>query len=175
MECVLERRTVNGAGILYVHWLTLRDGARELSSRALPGQERPGLGMAREVNALMAQIAMRLELEGVGFSPSWCHMAFLARERAQFVDEARQGRFEALARDLGHLPIRELSAAVDEHRVLMNGEPYEWEATDMVAWRDGARLDEEKVARERERVQFSLRGQADDPPLIGDQGWERGR
>ncbi len=157
MECVLERRNVSGAPILYVHWLTLRDGARELSARALPGQERPGLGMAQEVNALMAQIAMRLGLEGVGFSPSWCHMAFLARERAQFVDAERQGRLEALARDLGHLPIRELSAAVEEERVLMNGEPYAWEATDMVAWRDGPRLDEEQVARERERVRFSLR------------------
>lgn len=162
VECVLERRTVGSAGILYVHWLTLRDGARELSSRALPGQERPGLGMAREVNALMAQIAMRLGLEGVGFTPSWCHMAFLARERAQFADAARQGRFEALARDLGHLPTRELSAAVEQGRVLMNGEPYEWEATDMVAWREGPRLDEDEVARERARVRFTLRAVATD-------------
>ena len=157
-ECVLERRMVAGAPILYVHWLTLRDASRELSGRALPGQERPGLGMAREVNAMLGQIAMRLELEGVGFTPSWCHMALLARDRAQFVDAARQGRFEALVRDLGHLPTRELSEAVSQGRVLMNGEPYEWEATDMVAWRDGPRLDEEEVARERRRVRFTLRG-----------------
>jgi acetoin utilization deacetylase AcuC-like enzyme len=156
MECVLELRTINTAPVLYVHWLTLQDSARHLPTRALPGQEHPGLGLARESNAVFAQIADRLGLDGVAFTPSWYHMAFLARERAQFADAARQGRFEAMLRDLGHVPMRDVSDAVDHDRVTMNGEPYRWEASDMIAWRDGPRLPKDEIAKERDRVRFAI-------------------
>lgn len=157
VECVLERKVIGEAPLLYVHWLTLQDSARRLSRSPLPGQEHPGLGLARESAELLGQVALRIGLEGVAFTPSWCHMAYLARERAQFVDAARQGRFEALFRDLGHLPAGDLSKAVSQGRVLMNGEPYQWEATDMVAYKDGPRLSEEAIAAERDAVRFTLK------------------
>ena len=155
-ECVLELKEVAGAPVLYVHWLTLQDAARGLASRSLPGQEHPGLGLARESTALFAQIAYRLELEGVAFTPSWYHMAYLARDRAQFADAERQGRFDALVRDLGDRPMRDVSAAVDDGRVLLNGERYRWEATDMIAWRDGPRLSEDEIAASRDTAHFEL-------------------
>ena len=50
VELVLERRRVQGADVLYVHWLSLRHPRAQFSSTRprLPGQEAPGLGLARE-------------------------------------------------------------------------------------------------------------------------------
>ena len=161
VECVLERKTVDGAPILYVHWLTLRDAARELSSRSLPGQERPGLGMAREVNALMAQIAMRLDLEGVGFTPSWCHMA-IPRARAGPVREhSAPGALRgAGARPRPHADPRALGGGgrgprVDERRSLRMG----GDGHGGVAWGPPTRRrgGGSPPPRERDRVRFTLR------------------
>src|SRR5205823_6058723 len=61
----------------------------------LPGQDTPGLGLAREIGELLARIASRLGLEGVAFRPAWYHTAYAARHYFHFADPARQGRFEA--------------------------------------------------------------------------------
>ncbi len=154
VECVLERRMVRDRPMLYVHWLTLQDAARRLRGAALPGQEHPGLNLARESGELFRQMAERLGLAGVAFTPAWYHMAYFAREGAYFVDPARQGRFEAMVRDLGHLPVREVSAAVALGRVTMNGAPYSWEASDMVA--GSADADRDIIDAERARVRFAI-------------------
>ncbi len=49
-------------------------------------------------------MAERLKLAGVAFRPMWYHLAMQSRARFRFVDPLRQGRFEALVRDLAHLP-----------------------------------------------------------------------
>ncbi|MCA9618699.1 MAG: histone deacetylase [Myxococcales bacterium] len=160
-EAVLEVKVIDDRRVLYVHWLTLQDAAHRLADPALPGQERPGLGLAKESAALLGRSAERLGLDGVAFTPSWYHMAFLSRERAQFATVERQGSFAALLRDLGDLPMREVSAAIDDGRVFVSrdgGEPerYRWEASDMVAWRNESQLDPGEVEREAERLRFEL-------------------
>ncbi|HEX8909682.1 MAG TPA: histone deacetylase [Anaeromyxobacteraceae bacterium] len=161
IELVLEKRRVLGAEVLYVHWLSLRHPRAQFSERRprLPGQEVPGLGMARELGELLAAMARRLDLAGVVFRPAHFHTAFSGRHHFAFLDPARQGRFEALVRDLSHLPLLAATEAVSEGRVLLNGAPYAWEADEMAFWPKPPHEEgrEEAVARERERCRFTVR------------------
>ena len=78
----------------------------------------------------------RLGLAGVALRPAWYHVAYALRYHFRFADPERQRRFEAMARDLAETPLRQLTLAVAEGRALRNGEPYSWEATEMVSWLD---------------------------------------
>ena len=165
VEVMLEKKHVALADVLYVHWLTLRHPhARfsELRGR-LPGQEVPGLGLAREVTALLARMAARLGLEGVAFRPAQYHTAYAGRAALRFVDPARQGRFEALVRDLGAMPLADATRAVAEGRVKLNGAPYAWEADEMIAWLTPREADRDVIDAERERAHFTFEaGSTDD-------------
>lgn len=160
VECVLERRRVADRMVLFIHWLTLRHPRVAFADDRprLPGQDAPGLGMARESSEMLLRMAERLDLDGVAFRPAWYHMAFAARSRFQFVNAARQARFEAMQRDLAHLPLAEATVAVSDGRVLLDGEPYVWEADDMLFVSDaGAPItDPDEVARQREQVRFTV-------------------
>ncbi len=158
LELVLERRRVAGADVLYVHWLSLRHPLAHFSDRRprLPGQEVPGLGLAREAGEMLALMAVRLGLAGVAFRPSHYHLAFGARHDFAFVDPARQGRFEALVRDLAQVPLLEATQAIAEGRVRMNGAPYAWEADEMAFWLRESLAEPGEVAHERDRVRFEI-------------------
>jgi hypothetical protein len=160
IECVLEKREVAGEPVLYVHWLTLRHPlARFSAQRArLPDQEVPGLGLAREMAALFARMAERLELSGVAFRPAGFHTAYAGRGQLRFVDPGRQGRFEALVRDLAGIPLAAATAAVASGQVLLGGERYRWEPDEMVLWRTPHSQDAQVVAAAREAARFELRG-----------------
>lgn len=160
VELEVERRRLGSGTFLFVNWLSLRNPRARFSQLRpkLPGQEVPGLGLAKEMTQLLTLIAKRLVLDGVAFRPSWFHMAFAARHGARFVDPTRQGRFEALCRDLRAVPLLEATRAVAEGRVTLNGAPYTWEADEMVRWlhppadeADGA-----AIAAEREASHFAL-------------------
>jgi acetoin utilization deacetylase AcuC-like enzyme len=157
MELILERRRVLGVEVLYVHWLSLRNPRAQFSERRprLPGQEVPGLGLAHEAGIMLARVAIRLGLGGVVFRPAHYHTAYAARHEFTFVDPERQGRFEALVRDLAGVPLLEATIAVSEGRVRMDGAPYAWEADEMVYWLRESPADAGEVERERERVHFT--------------------
>jgi acetoin utilization deacetylase AcuC-like enzyme len=157
-EILLEKRMLGDARVLYVHWLTLRHPRGRFSAQRprLPGQDEPGLGLSREAGLLLVRIAERLGLEGIAFRPSWFHTAYPARPYMRFVDPARQGRFEALLRDLKNVPLVEATTALHEGRVSINGEPYVWEADEMVHWLTPHPADKAAIAAERERVHFTL-------------------
>jgi acetoin utilization deacetylase AcuC-like enzyme len=158
VELILDRRRVRGVDVLYVDWVSLRNPRAQFSELRprLPGQEVPGLGLAREVGTLLALMAVRLGLAGVAFRPSHYHTAYAARHEFTFVDPLRQGRFEALVRDLSGLPLLEATVAVSEGRVRMNGAPYAWEADDMAHWLRKPPPERGEVERERERVRFTV-------------------
>jgi acetoin utilization deacetylase AcuC-like enzyme len=158
VEAVLERRRALDSPVLFVHWLSLRNPRAQFSELRprLPGQDVPGLGMAREAGEMLALMAVRLGLAGVAFRPSLYHVAFAARHAFSFVDPARQGRFEAMVRDLSGMPLLEATRAVDEGRVLMDGEPYAWEADEMVFWLRESPAELGEVAHERDRVKFMV-------------------
>jgi hypothetical protein len=65
-------------------------------------------------------------------------VAYASRHDYRFVDPARQGRFEAMVRDLAGVPLLVATRAVDERRVLLDGRPYAWEADPMVYWLERA-------------------------------------
>jgi len=168
IELVLERRRVQGTDMLYVHWMSLRHPRAQFSPLRprLPGQEVPGLGLARELGELLAAMARRLDLAGVVFRPAHFHTAFAARRHFAFVDAARQGRFEALVRDLAPLPLLAATEAVSEGRVLLGDAPYAWEADEMAFWpkRPADEGRAEAIAHERERCQFTVRARSGGPP-----------
>jgi len=158
VDCVLERRRLGEDSYLFVNWLTLRHPLARFSAvrPQLPGQEVPGLGLSREAAEMLMLMADRLKLEGVAFRPMWYHLAVVARARFRFVDAARQGRFEALMRDLAHLPLLEATRRVAKGHVRLNGQPYVWEAEDMVSRRAPGSNDAEAIAAERERCHFTV-------------------
>jgi acetoin utilization deacetylase AcuC-like enzyme len=157
VELILERRRVLGAEVLFVHWLSLRNPRAQFSPLRprLPGQEVPGLGLAHEAGTMLARMAVRLGLGGVVFRPAHYHTAYAARREFAFVDPERQGRFEALVRDLAGVPLLEATNAVAEGRVLLDGRPYAWEADEMAYWLRESPADAGEVERERERVSFT--------------------
>jgi hypothetical protein len=165
VDCVLERRHLGGDDYLFVNWLTLRHPRAHFSALRpqLPGQEVPGLGLSREAAEMLMLMAERLKLEGVAFRPMWFHLAVVARARFRFLDSARQGRFEALMRDLAHLPLLEATRMVAKGFVRLNGQPYMWEADDMVSRRSPVGDDAAVIALERERCRFTVERETASP------------
>ena len=104
----------------------------------------------------MARTAERLGLAGIAFRPAWLHTAYAARYAMRFVDPGRQGRFEALLRDLASVPLKEATLAVAEGRVRLNGEPYTWEADEMVYWLAPHDADAGAIAEARDAAKFEL-------------------
>ena len=158
VEVMLEKRRLNDADVLYVHWMTLRNPRAHFSDARpqLPGQTVPGLGLAREVTGLLGRMAARLGLEGIAFRPAAFHTAYAGRAALRFVDPLRQGRFEALVRDLGALPIADTTRALAEGHVRMNGVAYQWEAEEMVSWLKPHPEDRAAVDAEKARVRFEV-------------------
>ncbi len=166
VELEVERRGIDGGSFLFINWLSLRNPRAKFSPQRpqLPGQEVPGLGLAREMSQILALMAKRLVLDGIAFRPSWYHMAFAGRHTGRFVTPARQGRFEALVRDLKHLPLLEVTHALSDGRVQLNGEPYKWEPEEMIQWLVPHRNPDAaaEISTERDRCHFTLdvQGQA---------------
>ncbi|MBK7860294.1 MAG: histone deacetylase [Archangiaceae bacterium] len=159
VEVDAEKKQLAGREVLFVNWLSLRNPRAHFSAKRpqLPGQEVPGLGLAQEATTLLALMAERLHLDGVAFRPSWFHMAYTARHGARFLDARRQGRFEALVRDLRALPLLEATRAVADKRVRLDGAPYEWEADAMVRWLSPhVEDDHAEIVAERERCRFTV-------------------
>ena len=160
-ELDVDRQKLGAADVLFVNWLSLRNPRAQFSVKRpkLPGQDVPGLGLAQEATALLAIMAERLRLDGVAFRPSWFHMAYAGRHTGRFVDPRRQGRFEALVRDLKALPLLDATRAVAEGQVTLNGEPYAWEPEAMVRWLqpEAHPVDHAAIAAERERCRFAVR------------------
>ncbi len=131
-----DRSTISGMELLRVEWLLLQHPRAEFTDgrTPLPGQKHPGLGMLRDVVALLVVACERLDLDGLAFVPSHYHMAVSSKKVLRFLEPEHEVIFEALRRALRHLPVAEASRAVDEGRVrdLRTGKPYEWQPVPMV-------------------------------------------
>ena len=158
IELILEKRRCLGVPVLYVHWLALRHPRAHFNDRRpkLPGQEVPGLGLAQEAGTMLARMAVRLGLGGVVFRPSNYHVAYTSRKGFVFVQPERQGRFEALVRDLAGYSLAQSTALVAEGKVQLGGQPYQWEADEMVYWLRESPADAGEVERVKELTTFTV-------------------
>jgi acetoin utilization deacetylase AcuC-like enzyme len=158
IELILEKRRCLGVPVLYVHWFSLRHPRAHFSEKRprLPGQEVPGLGLALEAGTMMARMAIRLGLGGVVFRPSNYHVAYTSRRGFSFVEPERQGRFEALVRDLAAYPLAEATQLVAAGKVLIDGQPYQWETDEMVYWLRESPTEPGEVERTRDLTSFTV-------------------
>jgi acetoin utilization deacetylase AcuC-like enzyme len=158
IELILEKRRCLGVPVLYIHWFALRHPRAHFSERRprLPGQEVPGLGLAQEAGTMLARMAVRLGLGGVAFRPSNYHVAYTSRRGFAFVQPDRQGRFEALVRDLAAFPLAQATQLVANGKVHLGGAPYQWEADEMVYWLRESPADAGEVERVKALTSFTV-------------------
>ena len=158
IDCSVEKQQLGQDPVLYVHWLNLRNPQVQFSVRRpqLPGQDVPGLGIAREMVEVLGRVAARLKLHGVAYRPAYFHTAYPARHRFRFVQPDRQGRFLALVRDLSYLSLLDASTALAEGRVRLCGAPYQWEADEMVYFLTPRSEDEEQIRHALAECQFTV-------------------
>ncbi len=129
-ESVLAREAVDGETWIFVHWLTLRHplGAFPAGKVPLPGQEVPGLGLAREAFEIHRRMAERLGCAGVRMRPMFLHVAYAARERMRFVDPQEQAEFERILDTYQDVSLPELSRRAAAGELKLDGQAWRWKA-----------------------------------------------
>jgi len=131
-----ERRFFPGMELLAIEWLLLQSPRAGAGSgrNLLPGQRHPGLGMLREVVALLILVCERLKLDGLLAVPSHYHIAALSAGHFRFVDPVDEARFLALRETLAGMRLAEAAVAFDEGRVVDRdgGGRVDWEPVPMV-------------------------------------------
>jgi hypothetical protein len=121
---------------LTVHRLVLQDPRAEFRADRprLPGQDHPGLGLLSLLIGRLRQWAEDWGKDGLLAFPPHFHVAVMLSRSLRFVSPARQGRYEALRRDLARLPLADASRAVEEAGVVdETGRSSPWEPAEMVA------------------------------------------
>jgi hypothetical protein len=122
---------------LSMGWLALQDPDRPFppDRPRLPGQDHPGLGLARALYRRLLVWAEDWGKDGLLNFPEYFHNALIYAPAFRFLSPEREGRFRALRRDLAKLSMAEASWAVEEGRV--REEPgnavFRWEPAEMVA------------------------------------------
>jgi hypothetical protein len=145
-----ERRLIPGMELLQVEWMLLQNPRTQFEDGRppLPGQEHPGLGMLRDVVALLLVMCERLGLDGLSFVPSHYHLAATSHKVLRFLEPEHESLYRSLHKALSKLSIAEASRAVDEGRLVdeETGEPFRWRPMPMVL-PVSDRLKEELTAR----------------------------
>lgn len=152
--------------VLVVHGLVVQDPRGEFprDRPRLPGQEHPGLGLFAPVLERLRLWAEDWGKDGLLAFPPHFHAAVLLGRRLRFVLPLRQGRFEALQRDLHGLSLAAASWAVEEGRAQDEaGAAARWLPAEMMAPLSSdlrGYLDSEAYARAaaeaRDRVRFRV-------------------
>jgi len=127
--------------LLVVEWLLLQD-ARPTGQSAdstagrplLPGQQHQGMGLLRDMAAVLIVATEKLALEGLVFTPSHYHMARLARPQGRFGDPVAEARYLAIEKAVRGMRLREASTAVvgGQIRDVRTGEVVVWEPRKMI-------------------------------------------
>ncbi len=122
--------------MLSVEWLLLQQAGGDfvMSQPRLPGQSYPGLGLLRDISAMLVVMCERLELDGLVYRPAHFHIAEISRYAAVFWDPAAAARHDAVRAALVGLRLSEMDATVDAGRLVDTdtGTVYEHEPALMV-------------------------------------------
>jgi hypothetical protein len=126
---------------LNVKWLRMQNPfARPPDDRPLfPGQAFPGLGIGRELMALLQMICVRLELDGVFELPERMHNAVLYFRRFRFLEPELQGVMTAILRDTREHQLVDLAWNVECGQLLdeVSGKSFRWIPSEQVLPRVG--------------------------------------
>lgn len=131
-----DRRTAEGLELLAVEWLLLQNPRARFDRDhpAFPGQKAPGLGVLKDVIALLVLVCDRLHLDGVVFTPSHYHLAAMSKAKLRFLLPADEARFRAFAEVLAGQPLPVASRLADDGGVrdATTAEPTRWHGGPMV-------------------------------------------
>jgi hypothetical protein len=112
----MEAAGPSGLDLLVVYWLRAEDPTAEFDAGhpRLPLQDHPGLGVLKRAFQVAIRIAREMGKDGIAALPKYFHDAaiFYQSRLFLFLDPREQGRFEALLRDFGDLPLGEASLAL---------------------------------------------------------------
>ena len=151
----IDRRTVPGLSLLRIEWLLLQNPrARFTDERPrLPGQNHPGLGILREIIALLVLACDRLQLDGLVVVPSHYHVAVKSRKALRFLEPATEGLYRSLQQALRDLSLAAATEALGAGRVVdaRTGKPFAWSPAPMVfpvSERFRAQMESEAYERE---------------------------
>jgi acetoin utilization deacetylase AcuC-like enzyme len=126
----IDRLTAPGLAMLRIEWLLLQNPYEAFTPARprLPGQEHPGLGLLRDVVALLLVACERLQLDGLLWVPAHYSAAAQGRRTSRFLHPADEGLFRALEQALAGRPLAAAASAVDQGRVLeaATGTPFVW-------------------------------------------------
>ncbi len=135
-EPLLRRHGLDVISFLSIHWMSLQDPARDFTMERprLPGQSHPGLGLGRPLIERVLRWATQWGKDGLLNLPEYYHNAFFYSKAFSFIAPVRQGRFEALRRDLALVHVAQASSAVEQGRVIEEpwGAPLHWEPGEMI-------------------------------------------
>ncbi len=132
----VDRRAVPGMALLRIEWLLLQNPRAQFTAERpqLPGQNHPGLGMFREVVALLVLACDRLQLDGLVVVPSHYHVAAKSRKALRFLVPADEGRYRALQQSLENLSLAATAEALAAGQVVdaRTGRSFSWSPAPMV-------------------------------------------
>ncbi|MCB1057688.1 MAG: hypothetical protein KDD11_19475, partial [Acidobacteria bacterium] len=165
-----DRRLIPGMELLQVEWLLLQNPRAHFApgEAPLPGQEYPGLGMLRDVVALLVVVCERLHLDGISFVPSHYHLASTSHKVLRFLDPHHEVTYDALQEALAGLSVAEASHAVEAGRIrdTRTGEIFHWTPMAMVLPVSPA-LQERLYGEEAEKELERARAEAPVFELVG--------
>lgn len=126
-----------GHDLLVVEWLLLQDarpGDEQSGRPLLPGQRHRGMGLLRDMAAVLIVATERLGLDGLVFTPSHYHLARLARPQGRFAAPADEARYLAIENAVKGMRLQEASAAVADGRLRdkRTGETVAWQPRQMI-------------------------------------------
>ncbi len=170
---VRRDRRLEGLELLSIEWLLLQNPRAGFGPERppLPGQSHPGLGMLREVIALLVLACERVGLDGLVFVPAHFHIAAQSNRYVRFLSPAAAERFQAMREALAGLPLMEATHAVEQGCLVdvASGETVAWQPEPMVYPVSAAmqqRLAEQVPPADLPRPHFRLRGATEPSPTV---------
>ncbi len=121
-----------GSEAISIGWLAI-ENPDTLAKPVAPGQERPGLGLARAVIDMSLAGAVHLGFAAVLAVPAHYHLAWMYHPWFRPIDPREEGALLSLREATRALSRLEASWAIERGEVRRNGVPWKWEAPRMCA------------------------------------------
>jgi acetoin utilization deacetylase AcuC-like enzyme len=125
-----SRAAVQGMEVVAIEWLLLQNPRAAPSSRRplLPGQQRPGLGLLRDMMGWLVLLCDEHGLDGIHFVAAHYHIVAQSRRLVRLLRPADEARVRALSAVLADRSLAEAAEAIAAGGVVdADGRPVVWE------------------------------------------------